>query len=265
MTAGSYEKEQARLERLLQDCLDDPEDKAIDSDNSLEDGVYEVMQHDSEYEQHISKNEADEEHCQSNGENDSSQSESSTGSRQPCFTSKDGTRWRKHMSQKRKMRTRAINIITQVPGVRGEAREKKNPVEIWSLFFTDEMLKNIVSYTNNYIQLKKYNKEHRTARETDIIEIKALLGLIYIAGAIKSNRQTTRDLFRTNGMSYEIFRLTMSEERFKFLLRNIRFDDKTTRRDRQEFDKLAAIREFFDEFNNILPKYFSMSKYITND
>ena len=40
MTAGSYEKEQERLERLLQDCLDDLEDKAIDSDNSLEDGFY---------------------------------------------------------------------------------------------------------------------------------------------------------------------------------------------------------------------------------
>lgn len=52
----------------------------------------------------------------------------------------------------------------------------------------------------------------------DIDELKAFLGLLYIDGVMKGNLQNTEDLFRTNGMGLELFRLTMSLERFKFLL-----------------------------------------------
>ncbi|KAH1016933.1 hypothetical protein HUJ05_007675 [Dendroctonus ponderosae] len=46
----------------------------------------------------------------------------------------------------------------------------------------------------------------------------------------------------------EIFWLTMSKQRFLFLLKHLRFDDRTTREERNKTDKLAPIREVFDIF-----------------
>ncbi|KAJ8937052.1 hypothetical protein NQ314_012046 [Rhamnusium bicolor] len=62
------------------------------------------------------------------------------------------------------------------------------------------------------------------------------------------NRQNRDDIWKRNGYEIEIFLLTMSEQRFKFLLRCIRFDDKDTRMERTAFDKLAAIHAIFDIF-----------------
>ena len=49
-------------------------------------------------------------------------------------------------------------------------------------------------------------------------------------------------------MGCEIFIAAMSERRFRFLLRVIRFDDKRDREARRETDKLAPIREIFELF-----------------
>ncbi|CAH1957883.1 unnamed protein product [Acanthoscelides obtectus] len=44
------------------------------------------------------------------------------------------------------------------------------------------------------------------------------------------------------------FWVTMSEQRFRFLLNCLRFDDLSTRDERKKFDKLAPIRSTFDKF-----------------
>lgn len=98
------------------------------------------------------------------------------------------------------------------------------------------MLQNIVIYTNQYILAKKNPQTYRIARTIDIDELKAFLRLFYLGGVMKSNFQSTEDLFRTDGMGLELFILTISLERFKFLLRNLRLDDKATKPERQEVD-----------------------------
>lgn len=138
-------------------------------------------------------------------------------------------------------------------------------MEIWSLFFPDDILEVIVENTNIFIGMSHFDPSNRSARQTDIIELKALLGLLYISGMSKNNHVNAADLFRTNGTSMEIFRLTMSLQRFKFLLWHICFDNTTTREERQKYDKLAPIREVFDAFNTNLSKYFCLSEYTTVD
>lgn len=66
-------------------------------------------------------------------------------------------------------------------------------------------------------------------------------------------------------MAMEIFRLTMCQRTFQFLLTHIRFDQKNTRTERQSFDKFAAFREIFDEFVSNLPKNYNPSAYLTID
>lgn len=68
--------------------------------------------------------------------------------------------------------------------------------------------------------------------------IKVLIGL-FIAGPTKSNHHNATDLF-TNGMSMAIYRLTISLERYKFLLWNIGFNNKPMRDDSVKFDKMTT-------------------------
>jgi hypothetical protein len=51
--------------------------------------------------------------------------------------------------------------------------------------------------------------------------MKALSGLLYLAEALYSNKQSQEELWVTDRDSIEIFRLMMNQRRFKFLIRRI--------------------------------------------
>ena len=80
---------------------------------------------------------------------------------------------------------------------------------------------------------------------TDCEEIRALIGLLYIAGVLKSSHENVEDLWATDNTAPEIFRLFMSYKRFYLLLRALRFDDATTRNARKAVDKLAPHQRYF--------------------
>ena len=80
--------------------------------------------------------------------------------------------------------------------------------------------------------------------------MKALFGLLYLAGVLKSKRLNLKGVYDINGTAVEIFPLTMSMNRMLFLLRNLRFDDAETRNERKNVDKLAPIRDIFNTFVN---------------
>lgn len=176
------------------------------------------------------------------------------------------TKWMKVPRQK-KRRTEPHNIITRLPGVIHEARQAKLPIECWSNMFSDEMLQKIVEYTNQYIRLEvrdRYDRE-RDANDTDLIEIKAFIGVLYLAGTLHANRMMLEDLWGTDGHGVEIFRLVMSLRRFKFLIRCLRFDDRTTRPERKCSDNIAPIRELFDAFVHNCKKSYSLGQCVTID
>lgn len=182
------------------------------------------------------------------------------------FIGKDKkTKWRKTAPQ-RNIQTRSENIVFQSPGVKNIAQSAEKALEIWKLFFSDLVIDIIIKNTNKYVQsiTKNYSRE-RDAKPTDKTEIQALLGLLLFAGVRRNGRLHVKDLFRTDGSSPEIFRLAMNWTRFSFLLKCLCFDDKETRPQRRNFDKLAPIRELFDEVNSAYPKYYSPSAFVTID
>src|SRR5215469_10445062 len=63
----------------------------------------------------------------------------------------------------------------------------------------------------------------------------------------------------------EIFRSTMSLQRFSFLLQCLRFNDRTTRAARSEVDKLAPIRQFFELFVTKCKSHYSLGDLVTID
>ncbi|KAJ8931329.1 hypothetical protein NQ314_015767 [Rhamnusium bicolor] len=128
------------------------------------------------------------------------------------------------------------------------------------------MLGTIVESTNKYIEkiAPKYKRE-RSARPTDIIEIKAFLDLLYLSGCLKGARLNLEELWNRQGCGVEMFWLKMSLARFRFLLRMLRFDDWETRDVRKSLDKLAPIRSVFDKFVTNCINHYAVGEYVTID
>lgn len=100
------------------------------------------------------------------------------------------------------VRTRSHNIILHLPGVKRYAKDAKSIVDCWSLFFPDTVIEEIVSCTNIYLAKirVKYQRE-KDVLDTNIIEIKALFGLLYLAGYLRSNHLNLKDLWSTDGFA----------------------------------------------------------------
>ncbi|UYV72184.1 hypothetical protein LAZ67_9002121 [Cordylochernes scorpioides] len=175
------------------------------------------------------------------------------------------TKWKKALPPKN-VRTRSENIITHLPGVKGEVKNAKSILDCWNLFIDDNILECIVTNTNIYIRniQQNYSRE-RDANLTNLHEIKALLGIIYFLGVMKANKLNTDDAWARDSTGFELCRIAMSENRFRFLLRVIRFDDKATRNERLCQDKFAAVRLILDTFVKNCQKHYSPSEYITVD
>ncbi|KAJ8935475.1 hypothetical protein NQ318_009600 [Aromia moschata] len=167
------------------------------------------------------------------------------------------TKWSKHCPPKN-VRTRNENLPLYLRGAKARVMEN-TPIGIWECFFDNEILNNIVNFTNIKIQkeTEKFSR-NRDIYPTNLDEIRALIGL-YLYGVRKPNHLNTEDLWRTDGTGIEVFRLSMSLRRFRTLLRFIRFDDIETRQERVALDKLAPIRTLFDHFNENLKNSYSYS------
>lgn len=104
-------------------------------------------------------------------------------------------------------------------------------------------METIAENTNLYIcEISQNYSRERRAKPTDICEIKARFGSLYLAGTLKSARLNTKELWDRSGVGIQQFWLTISQDRFLFLLRCLRFDNLETKEERRQFDKLAPIR-----------------------
>lgn len=95
--------------------------------------------------------------------------------------------------------------------------------------------------------VKENFERDRDARNTGVVEIRAFIGILLLAGILESNGKRTKHIFNNSkGSGVESCYLAMSEKRFLFLMRCMRFDDYRDRQQRREIDRLAPIREFFE-------------------
>jgi hypothetical protein len=158
------------------------------------------------------------------------------------YHGKDGkTKWKKVPFSKRG-RDKKHSIISHLPGAHSTAKTAKTPRETFSLFFDDHVMDTLVMYTNMYIMRTCENFERsRDATVTDRVEMNAFIGLLLFAGTYRASHLHFKDLWDQDGP--EIFSVTISYERFLFLLRCIRFDNLNNRDARKKQDILAAIHE----------------------
>lgn len=248
---STYEEDQKRLERLMNEVFSNEQQEVSpdDENEELEEDHVEVNEESSDTEQEFEDVEED-----------------SAEYRGPVFLGKDKkTIWNKHAPSN--IKTKSKNIIKiKLPFVGRELRNLQTPLELWRSFFDDDIINIIVTHTNEYLESVKDNYGRETyTRKTDKVEIEALLGLLLLAGVKKCNHLNAEDLFQTNGTAPELFRTTMSLQRFRMLIRFLRFDDIQTREERRKTDKLAPIRAVFDKFVNNCKQNYNMSYYVTVD
>lgn len=190
----------------------------------------------------------------------------SAGSRSHLhFLSKDGTKWNKHCFPKN-VRTRQNNIIVRLPGVIGPAKDASTPIDCWQLFFDDATLNEIVLNTNIYIEsLQDRYAKKSDVRPTSLLEIRALLGLLYLAGIYRAGRTSIFEFWSTDGTGIQMFPATMALKRFRFLMRCLRTDDIRTREMRKTEDNLAPVRDLFQNINGKCQKHYTVGRYATLD
>ncbi|XP_041986312.1 piggyBac transposable element-derived protein 4-like [Aricia agestis] len=182
------------------------------------------------------------------------------------FVGKDGTKWSKEPPVQQ-VRTRSENIIRQTSGVSQVAKLAQSELECWSLFFPESMLSIILTHTNLQIRERNTGCESipHFKKEIDMPEFKAFIGLLYIAGFYRSGRQNTVDLWASDGTGVEIFRLTMSRQRFHYIQSCLRFDNKDTRDERKLLDNIAPIRQVFEMFVENCKQSYIPGEYVTID
>lgn len=183
------------------------------------------------------------------------------------YKGKDGTLWHK-IPARSNVRTRSENIVSGTPGVKVLARDAKTPLECFNLFVSESMLLDILLYTN--VRIRRTRHGLNTSNDYAYVELcmdelKAVIGLIYLAGLYKSARQNLQDLWSNDGTGIPIFALTMSLRRFVFIVNHLRFDDVDTREERLSLDRLAPFRNLFDEFVSRCQLYYTPFENLTID
>ncbi|KAJ8928130.1 hypothetical protein NQ314_019356 [Rhamnusium bicolor] len=159
----SREEEQEHLAKLMVECLIDSDiEESVDFDDEEKEGEEDILE-------------------SRNSDTDTEQEISDTvvyydsQNRRPTFIGKDNTTiWFKDPLPRRE-RTRAENLIKHL---------------------LDPTLNMMVECTNKRIQANRANyQRERDAKDTDIQEMKAFIGLLYLAGVLKSNRLNVEEMW----------------------------------------------------------------------
>ncbi|KAJ4431798.1 hypothetical protein ANN_20403 [Periplaneta americana] len=157
-----------------------------------EEDEQEIIQGESEDEgDHISESEhnTDTEQEQEADSSDDDCDDNAPLSQFTTYKGKDGTSRRKSVPP-RNVKTRACNIVTHLPGCKGQARQAKLPLDTWLCLIDDNIIDDIFKYTNIYIRSIQNNFVcERDVSITDQTEIKELFGLLYFAGALRKVTQ----------------------------------------------------------------------------
>ena len=160
----------------------------------------------------------------------------------------------------------ALDPTANSHGPKGDAKNAKTPLQAFNLYVDNEMIRLLTQNTYLLINKIKENYNYKSdVRPVTEIEMKAFIGILIGIGVLQAGHLNYNDIFNDVNFSGDFFNTTMSSKRFLFILRSIRFDDINTRAHRIQQDKLAPIRDLFDNFVEKCNNYFDVSDFATVD
>ena len=159
------------------------------------------------------------------------------------FTSSDGTHWTQVDigSVTNRGREPARNIVRQRPGAtRFILNRVDNEEDIFIELLGHDNILRILDFTR--AEAKRQGNDEFEISENDLY---AFFGLCIIRGVLRGKNEPLSS-FWSQEFGINVFKETMSRNRFKDIKRYIRFDDKTTRSQRRGANKFAAIQELWE-------------------
>ena len=117
------------------------------------------------------------------------------------------------------------------------------------VYHTSNKIKDAISHLKKNPKFVENLSKYPQVKETDIIEINALFGLMYLRGLLGMSLQRVDYLF-SDDKGHFAFGAIMSKNRFKFLLSHITFDDYSDWEKKWPTDRFAAMRPVW-EFGKI--------------
>ncbi|XP_064096647.1 piggyBac transposable element-derived protein 4-like [Macrobrachium nipponense] len=125
----------------------------------------------------------------------------------------------------------------------------RTPVEVFDKFLPNTLLVEVIVHTNDKITTLRNKFELQndpTFKDLSLMEFRAFLGILVMTGARKDNHLTSEEMF-SRSLGCPFYRSVMSERRFAFILRALRFDSLATREERVKTDKFAPIRSLWNQ------------------
>lgn len=179
-------------------------------------------------------------------------------------------KWKKGPIKSKFSRTPSKNIVKQVLPASKDCADVKDEISAFLKIINLDMIDSLVKYTNMYIQRNRTMEDPKkisknSAKDTSRSEIMAVIGILFLLGYKKMSKIHLDEAWARDGTGIEILQGVMGLKRFRYLLASIRFDDTSTRLTRKTADKLAAIREFYDSFNDNCDKFYSPGDQLTVD
>jgi len=216
--------------------VDTSESESEDEASESEDGV-EESEHDTDSEFDIGRFE----------EIDMSSEGDSDGDGEEFFIAKSGRKWMKDCG--RQHRARAHNIIREQEGPTADvAQAVETKSDCFKVYVTDDMMQTVVKYTNDEMRRIVGGETDSFKRPVEVEELQAIFGLLFGIGSTKGSGESVHALWKEGPFSRAFFRAVMSRERFKWLIKHLRFDNKDTREVRKQTDKAAAISDVWNSF-----------------
>lgn len=186
------------------------------------------------------------------------------------FTSKSGLKW--FSKPKPTSRRKQRNIVTAKPGTTNYVRNAVTMKDVFDLLITDKMKEKVCIHTNEEAErdIANWNENNpnskRKWKELDKIELDCFLGVLLKAGALRCRKESVHEIWTTEkSIKRSFFVAALSRDRFCQISRYIRFDDKISRAQRKSIDKLAAIRDIWEDFVSNCRNCFEPFETVTVD
>ncbi|UYV72200.1 TIGD4 [Cordylochernes scorpioides] len=143
-------------------------------------------------------------------------------------------RWKTSEWQSTKVRIRSYNIMSHLPGPKRDGKNIITAVGAYRKFIPNKIVEKIVCNTNQYNSRIRGNfSRERDAKDTNDVEIWALIGLLLLSGARKACHLSFQEIWADDGTGFEIFQSVQNCEQFLFLVSS------TLKRDRDgEFPEI---------------------------
>ncbi|XP_065674166.1 piggyBac transposable element-derived protein 4-like [Hydra vulgaris] len=114
-----------------------------------------------------------------------------------------------------------------------------------------------------YSSLNLNSDSKRKWKPVTVQEIYSFMAILICSGVNNSNTDHVSDMWHSS--SYPLYRATIGINRFRNIMRFIRFDDANTRKQRKKSDKAAPIRDIWTMLNKNLSQIYKPTDNLTVD